>query len=995
MKDFIEKIELGLKSDTKLWQTTLDAIKESIFLINLEYNILQCNRATLDIFGKTNYNEIIGQYCWELVHGTSGPVEWCPVMRMLESGHREATIRKINERWVEIAADPVFNDTGEISGAVHIITDITSYKTLSNELEAILDMIPAIIFRKNRKGEYTQVNQAFADALNLNKEDIVGKTPIDIFPLDQAEILHEGDLKVIRSGKSQINNDMYVNIDGEQRRLVINKIPQFDADGYVIGLIGITQIAYEQELIESENKYRQLIENSLEGVWVIDEDANTTLINPSMANILGYEVNEMKGRTLFDFTAYEDIEATKKTLERRREGIKEEIEKEFIRKDGTKVFTRLMTSPIFDNDGKYKGAIAFVSDITNRKKTENLLRESEEKFRTLFEIVPASIVVLDLNGNIVLYNRKFCDLHGVKNPELLKHKSIRNFFSAKDLPKLKESMTKSLKGISRGMNQYTMLKEDGTEFQAEAISIGIKDKNGEITGLIGVAQDITNRKKADQELKESEEIYRTLTEQSFLGIAILQDDKIQYVNEQLAHTVGYTVEEILAWEKGGFLNFIHPDYRKFIAKQARKKQLGESDVINQYQFRGIKKNGDIIWLEVFSKTINYRGKPADFVTIHDITDGKISEQKLKESEEKFRTISEQSFMGILITVDDEIEYVNNILLQIFEYSREEITNWTKDNIIEMIHPDDLQFLREYREKLRRRDPNVKPYYSYRVFTKSGNLKWVDQFSTVINYKGKTAELVTFMDITEKKIAEQELVKLNSLKSELMRRTSHELKTPLVSIKGYSDLLLSVHKEKLDNYVLASIVEIKKGCERLESLIKDILNTAELESGAVQLNKIVDDLSFFIKLSVMELQGLAKLRNQTINLNIPGKLITSFEPEQMHQVISNLINNAIKYTPSNGIIEISSEIKDHHIIVSIKDSGIGLTKEEKERLFTQFGKIERYGQGLDIISDGSGLGLYISKKIVELHGGEIWVESEGRNKGSTFYFSIPIINENPI
>jgi len=523
-----------------------------------------------------------------------------------------------------------------------------------------------------------------------------------------------------------------------------------------------------------------------------------------------------------------------------------------------------MSSPIYDNDGKYIGAIAFVSDITERKETENLLKESEEKFRTLFEIVPASIVVMDLKGNIVLYNQKFCDLHSVKNPELLEGKNIRDFFTENDLPKLKESINKSLKGTSREINHYTMLKEDGSEFLAEAISVGIKDKNGKITGLIGLAQDITERMKA--------------------------------------------------------------------------------------------------------------------------------EQRLKESEEKFRMIAEYSFMGILITVDDKIEYVNNALLHIFEYSNEDIVNWTRNNIVQMIHPDDLQFLREHRKKLRKGDPNVKPYYSYRVFTKSGKLKWVDQFSTVINYMGEPAELVTIMDITEKKVAEQELVKLNSLKSELMRRTSHELKTPLVSIKGYSDLLLNVHKDKLDDYVLASVVEIKQGCERLESLIQDILNTSELESGVVKLNKIVEDLSFFIKLSVRELRGIAKLRNHTINLTLPDKLITSFEPEQMHQVISNLINNAIKYTPPYGTIEIESETIDDHIIVSIKDSGIGLTKEEKERLFTQFGKIERYGQGLDIISDGSGLGLYISKKIVELHGGKIWVESEGRNKGSTFYFTLPIIIE---
>jgi signal transduction histidine kinase len=166
----------------------------------------------------------------------------------------------------------------------------------------------------------------------------------------------------------------------------------------------------------------------------------------------------------------------------------------------------------------------------------------------------------------------------------------------------------------------------------------------------------------------------------------------------------------------------------------------------------------------------------------------------------------------------------------------------------------------------------------------------------------------------------------------------------------------------------------------------------LESGAIQLKKTEEDLSFLIKLSIRELKGITRLRNHGISLDIHDKLIASFEQEQIHRVISSLLNNAIKFTPPNGKIKIKTEIKDGLIKFSIRDSGIGLTEEEKKLLFSQFGKIERYGQGYDIISDGSGLGLYISKKIIELHGGEIWVESEGRNKGSTFYFTLPLIKK---
>ena len=235
-----------------------------------------------------------------------------------------------------------------------------------------------------------------------------------------------------------------------------------------------------------------------------------------------------------------------------------------------------------------------------------------------------------------------------------------------------------------------------------------------------------------------------------------------------------------------------------------------------------------------------------------------------------------------------------------------------------------------------------------------------------------------------------LVKLNQLKSELLRRTSHELKTPLVSIKGFTELLLKVHRDKLDALVISTLNEFEQGCLRLESLITDILKTAELESGATQLNKIEEDLAFLLRVCVNEIKGFSKLRNHIINLEIHDTIITYFEKEQIHQVISNLLNNAIKYTPPSGIIQIKSEIRDEFIVISIKYNGIGFTKDEKTRIFKQFGKIERYGQGLDIIAEGSGFGLFISKKIIELHSGKIWVESEVRNKGSTFYFSLPMI-----
>ncbi|MBA7555934.1 Sensor histidine kinase ResE [subsurface metagenome] len=233
-----------------------------------------------------------------------------------------------------------------------------------------------------------------------------------------------------------------------------------------------------------------------------------------------------------------------------------------------------------------------------------------------------------------------------------------------------------------------------------------------------------------------------------------------------------------------------------------------------------------------------------------------------------------------------------------------------------------------------------------------------------------------------------LNEINKLKTELFSRTSHELKTPLISIKGFTELLLTLHKSKLDPETISILEEIKDGGKRLEKIINLLLESAKLEADQLELNIAKEDLTFLINFCVKELKGLTTLRNQSIIFDSNNKLEANFDKERVYEVISNLLLNAVKYTPPGGTISIQVHIEDDSYIISIKDNGIGFTEEDKSQAFKQFGKIERYGQGWDVAIEGTGLGLYITKKLVELHGGKIWLESEGRNKGSTFSFSIP-------
>jgi len=234
-----------------------------------------------------------------------------------------------------------------------------------------------------------------------------------------------------------------------------------------------------------------------------------------------------------------------------------------------------------------------------------------------------------------------------------------------------------------------------------------------------------------------------------------------------------------------------------------------------------------------------------------------------------------------------------------------------------------------------------------------------------------------------------LEKLNELKSEFLRRASHELKTPLISIKGFSNLLLTLHQEDLNKEINSMLIEIDHGCQRLEDIIKTLIVGSTLESSELKPQMSLEDLSFLIKFCSHEFSPLIKSKSHTLTVKIEDKIMTRFNKEQMYEVISNLLSNAIKYTPPNGKINIQTELKNNNVIFKIHDTGIGFTENEKTQVFKQFGKIERFGQGFDIEIDGIGLGLYISKKIIELHGGKIWFESAGRNVGSTFSFSLPI------
>jgi len=408
------------------------------------------------------------------------------------------------------------------------------------------------------------------------------------------------------------------------------------------------------------------------------------------------------------------------------------------------------------------------------------------------------------------------------------------------------------------------------------------------------------------------------------------------------------------------------------------------------EFRILDNEKNYIWLTSTSK--NYyddNGNIIGFITsIKDITDKKIAQQKLRESEYQYRNLFENSPNAIVVTdTRGTILDQNNAVDRIFGIPRH-IAIGKNFSTFNVFDPVQVSLLKTRVKKML--NGEIFEPLSLKVKNKSGEDLWILYQCSLINIgENLIIESIT-EDITKRKKAEEiiktenkRLLELNKMKTDIVSRVSHELKTPLNSIYGGAQILLNTYKDSTCNEALEFIEMIYKGGKRLKILIENILDISRIESGKLTLKLQEENLVEIIKECAEDLKYLLDERDLDITFQHPPTVYITIDRIRIEQVIVNILTNAIKNTPSNGVIEVKLEDNENWINLSIKDNGVGLTIDDMEHLFKQFGKIERYGQQLDVDIEGSGLGLFISKEIIDLHDGTIWAESEGRNKGATF------------
>ena len=629
--------------------------------------------------------------------------------------------------------------------------------------------------------------------------------------------------------------------------------------------------------------------------------------------------------------------------------------------------------------------------IPDNKRTEQQLAKSNDKIQIIINNILDIIVEIDLNGNFIYVSPQIVQMFGYEPNEVIGKKALR-FIHPDNLKTVMDAIRDAIINNEHVTFEYRAKHKNGNYVSVSARGGVIKTIDGKKT-LLAVIRDITEKKIAEKKLKESERHYRAIIESIGDPIHVIDSNfQIIIINPTLkewTEPFGINSEFIdkNLFEVFPFLpNNIAEEYKTVF-------KLGQTLITEECTYV----DGKSIYTETRKIPIFEEGKVVQVITIlRDITEKKKAEQKIKESEIKYRHLFEASpyFIGlldaegILIDCNDTIKEFQSI------HTKDDVIGKTFREIFLLNEKNKnltLMFEKVFKSILNGDNPRPLNFQFYRS---KGESMWLHIEGSLIEIGNQKLIQFLIQDITALKKAEkliieenEKLLELSKMKSELISRVSHELKTPLNSIYGAVQLILELYKEGLNPDALKFIEMISNGSKRLKLLIENLLDASRIESGKLNLNLQNEDLVEIIKDCIKRIQYLANKRDSLLEFKLPEKVIIKIDKIRIEQVITNLLSNAIKNTPSKGTISVNLGDLGDNICLSIKDTGIGFTENDMEKLFKKFGKIEHYGQQMDIDIEGSGLGLYFSKEIVDLHGGHIWVESAGRNEGSTFYIKL--------
>jgi|WetSurMetagenome_2_1015567.scaffolds.fasta_scaffold03507_2 PAS domain S-box-containing protein len=1010
---------------------------EAIFITDLKGLITYVNPEFTKLYGYTS-DEVIGKTTPRILKSGAMAPEYYKTFWEAILNKEVVRIEYINKTkdgrqiTVEGSANPILNNKDEIIGFIGVQHDITSRKRSEDALrlseekfrKVFMTSPDSVTINRLTDGAYVSVNDGFVKIFGYSEEEVIGKSAFELNLWADPESRN----KLVSEIKERGSIENFEAIFRKKNGDIIYAIMSgsvIELDGIAHMLIIVKDVTLNKRLEESlsREKYflNALMNNLTDFIYIKDRQSRFLRVNKSHALALGLnDPDEVIGKSDNDFyssehvqQAYMDEQAIVST------GKAMTKEEKLTHTDGHNTWVSTIKMPLYDNDGNIIGTFGISRDITEQKR-------SEEQFFLLanaLKSINECVTITDMNDRVIFLNQAFNDTYGYTESDLSKAPISLIRSPNNPMEVVQEILPATLRGGWKG--EILNRKKDGSDFLVSLSTAVVKNNLEEPIAMIGVATDITDRKRMELENQILYEITQGVTTTSNL------DELLKLIHSSLGKVV-YAENFFVALhnKETGLFSFpyfvdkfdttpapvsmrksctayVFRTVRPLLLTQKIFDQLitrNEVELIgsNSPSWIGIplqtpSKVVGVLVLQHYEKENVFSENDVRFLIsigsqIAFAIDRKLSETALRESEKDLNESQKISGLGsykldfitgtwISSQILDSIFGINN------EYDKS-IKGWT-----ELIHPEWRETMGQYLQKniIENGERFDKEYKIVRK--KDGNERWVHGLGELIYDSAKKLNYMvgTIMDINRRKLAEEEIILknkqlqvINAEKDKFFSIMAHDLRGPLSAFVGATQII----NEEIETMSMEEIREItgsmKTSATNIYSLLENLLEWSRLRRGGMDFFPEKLNLKTKIEECIDVLSESGRKKDIEIVVSVPQEIEVFADNHMLDSVIRNLVSNAIKFTSAGGKVTVTTSTREDHLVeVKIADSGIGMTAELRNKLFQINEKTSRPGTAGE---SSTGLGLLLCKEFIEKHGGRIWVDSE-IGKGSTFFFTI--------